>query len=150
MVVDFAWTNSPAYRVAYVVRVGPWREDNLRPEFEELLKWARRQKVRTGRWIFFERSRHRWEACLELRGPGRPDGRVRLKTLPAARAARVVFDPGRISSRIVYHGLLDWTRQQAKAGAIKRVAEAREIYPGDPWRSPTAWSHCEVQFLVKR
>ena len=36
MTVDFALTKSPSYRVASIVRVGPWKEDNLRSEFEAL------------------------------------------------------------------------------------------------------------------
>lgn len=150
MVVDFAWKNAPSYRVATIVRVGPWKEDNLRPEFQELVRWAAGQRVRTGKWIFFERSHHRWEACLEVSGRCREEGRVRLKTLPRARAASIVFDPEEVSSRIVYHALIDWTRQRKRDRTIKEVTEIREIYPGDPWKDATAWSRCEVQFLVRR
>ena len=147
--MDFAWKSTPRFRVASIVRVGPWVEDNLKPEFDELLRWARGQRLRTGRWIFFERSRHRWEACLEIRGRAQASGRVRLKTLPPARAATVVFDPDRVSSRVVYHGLLDWTRTQRRAGRIRGVSEIREVYPGNPWRDKRAWARCEVQFLVR-
>jgi hypothetical protein len=150
MVVDFAWKRTPSYRVATIVRVGPWREENLKPEFGELVKWAKRQQVRTGRWIFIERSHTRWEACLEVRGKCRAEGRIRLKTLPSERAASVVFDPDRVSSRIVYHGLIDWTRQRKRDGEIRRVSQIREVYPGDPWTNPRAWAQCDVQFLVQR
>ncbi|HZY69376.1 MAG TPA: GyrI-like domain-containing protein [Thermoplasmata archaeon] len=150
MTVDFSWKNAPSYRVAAIVRVGPWKEDNLRPEFGELSRWAARQGLRTGRWIFFERNHHRWEACLEVKGRGREEGRIRLKTLPPARAASILFDPEQVSSRIVYHGLIDWTRQRKRDGTIKAVTQIREIYPGDPWKDPKAWSRCEVQFLVRR
>lgn len=150
MVVDFAWRDAPSYRVASVVRIGPWKEDNLRPEFSELVRWAKRQHVWTGKWIFFERDSHRWEACLEISGRPSPEGRIRLKTLPPARAASIVFDPDLVSSRLVYHGLLDWTRQRKKDGEIQGVTQIREIYSGNPWSDKRAWSRCEVQFLVRR
>lgn len=150
MTVDFAWRECPSYGVASIVRVGPWREDNLRSEFQELVRWARAQGVRTGAWLFLERGHHRWEACLEVRGRCRAEGRLELKTLPAARAATVRFDPERVASRVVYHGLREWTREQRRAGAMLGVAGVREVYPGDPWNDPRAWSSCEVQFLVRR
>ena len=62
MVVDFALGKAPRYRVGSITRVGPWKEDNLRTEFGELTRWARRQGLRTGRRNFVERGRHRWEA----------------------------------------------------------------------------------------
>jgi hypothetical protein len=150
MVVDFVLKRVPSYRVASIVRVGSWKEDNLRPEFRELVRWARKQGVRTGRWIFFERDHDRWEACLEIRGPARAEGRIRLKTLPATDAAAVVFDPDEISSRVVYHGLSDWTRWRKKTKEIRSVTAVREVYSGDPWRDAKAWAGCEVQFLVRK
>ena len=150
MTVDFAWKECPAYRVASIVRVGPWREDNLRTEFRELVRWAERQGVRTTRWIFLERGHHRWEACLEVVGPAKAEGRIRLRTLRRSRVAAVVFDPDRLSSRIVYHALNDWTRELRRSGAIKAVTATREVYASDPWRDPAAWSRCEVQYLVRR
>jgi hypothetical protein len=150
MTVEFKLKRAPGYRVASIVRVGPWMEDNLRTEFGELARWAKRQKVRTGRWIFFERDRNRWEACLEVKGPVRPEGRIRLKSLPPTWAASVTFDPDVISSRIVYHGLADWTRQRRRDGHIRTVTAVRELYPGDPWGDPAAWAQCEVQFLVTK
>jgi hypothetical protein len=149
MIVDFAWKRARRLRVASIVRVGPWKEDNLRTEFGELVAWARQQKVRTGRWIFLERDRHRWEACLEIHREAPPSGRIRVKTLPASRVAAVVFDPDRVSSRIVYHALNDWTRARRKAGEIRTVHTVREVYEGDPWKDPGAWARCEVQFLVR-
>lgn len=149
MVVDFALGKAPRYRVGSITRVGPWKEDNLRTEFGELTRWARRQGLRTGRWIFVERGRHRWEACLEVRGHAHEEGRIRLKTLSAARIARIVFDPDAVSSRIVYHGLIDWTRARRRAGEIRAVTGVREVYSGDPWRDSVAWKRCEVQFVVR-
>jgi hypothetical protein len=149
MVVDFVLKRAPSFRVASIVRVGPWREDNLRTEFGELVRWAKRQKVHTGRWIFVERDHHRWEACLELKGTARPEGRIRLKTLPATPVASVVFDPDQISSGVVYHGLNDWTRSRRRDRKIRAVTGIREIYPADPWEDRVAWANCEVQFTVR-
>lgn len=150
MLVDFVLKRAPAYRVASIVRVGPWKEDNLRTEFLELAHWAKRQKVRTGHWIFFERRSDRWEACLEFRGRATAEGRVRLKTLPACWVATVTFDPDRISSRVVYHGLRDWTRHRRRDGTVRSVTAVREVYADDPWSNRRAWSNCEVQFLVSK
>ena len=150
MVVDFAWKQARRYRVASIVRVGPWKEDNLHAEFRELVKWAARQKVRTGSWIFCHRRDDRWEACLELKGEARPEGRIRLKTLPREHVAWLAFDPDALASRIVYHALSDWTRHARAEGEIKKVASVREVYSGDPWSDGKAWKNCEVQFLVHK
>jgi DNA gyrase inhibitor GyrI len=150
MTVDFALTRTPNYRVASIVRVGPWKEDNLRSEFEELEAWAERQKVKTGAYLFLERGRHRWEACLAYKGRASAEGRIRLKTIPPADVAKVVFDPDEVSSRLVYHGLSDWTRWRKKDGQIRSVEWPREVYPGNPWKDPRAWARCEVQFVVRR
>ncbi len=150
MVVDFVLTRAPSYRVASIVRVGPWKDDNLRSEFEELEQWAKRQGVKTGSYLFLERGHHRWEACLEYKGRASPEGRVRLKTLPREHVARVAFDPDQISSRIVYHGLSDWVRWRKKYGEIRSVEWPREVYPGNPWKDKAAWARCEVQFVVRK
>jgi DNA gyrase inhibitor GyrI len=150
MVVDFSIKRAPSFRVASIVRVGPWKEDNLRTEFGELVRWAKRQGIRTRRWIFLERGNDRWEACLEFAGRAVPDGRIRLKTLPATSVASVTFDPDKISPRIVYHGLSDWTRWRKKDHTIKSVSSVREVYTGDPWKDRSAWAHCEVQFVVRK
>lgn len=152
MVVDFALKKAPSYRVASIVRIGPWKEDNLRTEFRALSRWAQKNRIRTGRWIFLDarRDHHRWEACLEIKGRARAGGRIRLKTLPATWVARVVFDPDVVSSRLVYHGLQDWTRWRRTHKEIRSVRAVREVYAGDPWKNRQAWAHCEVQFLARR
>jgi effector-binding domain-containing protein len=147
--VDFVLKRVASVKVASIVRVGPWFEENLRAEFRELVRWAARQNVRCGRWIFFHRGGHRWEACLEYFGEAAADGRIHLKTLPAGRVASVIFDPDALSSRVVYHGLHDWTRERRKDGQIRSVGGSRELYSGDPWSDRSAWSRCEVQFLVR-
>ena len=148
--VDFELKKAPAYRVASIVRIGPWREDNLRTEFTELVRWARRQRVGTGKWIFVHRGDLRWEACLEIHGNPSPEGRIRLKTLPTTWVAAVTFNPDALSSRIVYHGLHDWTRARRRDGTIRSVSGAREIYRGNPWTDKDAWAHCRVEFPVRR
>jgi effector-binding domain-containing protein len=152
MSVDFSLKKVPSYRVASIVRIGTWKEDNLRTEFKELTRWAQRNGIRTGRWFFLDtRPNHRrWEACLEIRGKATPEGRIRLKTLPASWVARVVFDPDVVSSRLVYHGLNDWTKWRRIYKEIRSVASVREVYTGDPWKDKRAWAHCEVQFLVRK
>jgi hypothetical protein len=152
MFVDFALKKAPSYRVATIVRIGAWKEDNLRAEFQELGRWARKQKIRTGRWIFVDahRNHRRWEACLEITGKPRAEGRIRLKTLPASWVARVVFDPDLVSSRLVYHGLADWTRWRRTYKEIRSVTSVREIYSRNPWKDKKAWRNCEVQFLVRK
>lgn len=149
-VVNFALEKAPAYRVASIVRVGPWKEENLRTEFGELTRWAERRGVRTGHWIFRDRGHDVWEACLEIAGAAAPEGRIRLKTLAATWVARVTFDPDVVSSRVVYHGLNDWTRVHRRRGELRSIGDVREVYEGSPWSEPKAWSHCRVEFLVRR
>src|SRR3989442_15321964 len=117
MVVDFEVTRSPSYTVASILKVGPYREDNLRSEFGELVSWAKQHRLRTGKWIMYEHdgpnsrrpgNQRRWEACLEIRGKAQAEGRIRIKELPAQTVAHVVFNPNVVSSRIIYHGLGDW------------------------------------------
>ena len=151
-ITDFELARYPAVRVASIVRFGPWKEDHLRPEFRELVRWAQRHRIRTGRWIFLHSrsNQHRWEACLEIRGRASAEGRIRIKTLPATWIARVIFDPDTISSRLVYHGLHDWTKWRRIYHEIRSVSAVREVFAADPWKDARAWHHCDVQFLVRR
>lgn len=159
MVVDFEFKREPAYTVAAIRYVGPFRENHLDKEFKELVSWAKRAKVRTGKWIFRELdgpnsrrpdNKRRWEAALEIRGKARGQGRIRIKKIPATTVARVVFDPEKVSPRLVYHGLSDWLRWRNKDKVIKGIGPTREVYAGDPWTNAQAWSLAEVQFLVRR
>jgi hypothetical protein len=152
MFVDFSLKRAPSFRVGSIVRIGEWKEDNLRAEFRELTRWAAKNGIRTGRWIFVDaRPDHRrWEACLEIKGPAEGEGRIRLRSLPATWVASVVFDPGLVSSRLVYHGLMDWTRWRRRYKEIRSVRSVREIYADNPWRNKMAWARCEVQFLVRK
>ncbi len=151
MTVDFTWKKVPALHVASIVRKGPWNENILRPEFRQLVKWARSNKLRDGRWIFrFGPDERRWEACLEIRGKAKPEKPIRLRVLPAATVASVTFDPEEISPRVIYHGLNDWLKWRKKDGEIKSVGASREVYPGDPWTDKRAAAHTEIQFTVRK
>ena len=150
MPVDFELTRSPSYRVAAIARTGPWKEGLLRAEFRELTAWAKKQGVRTGRWIFRHPGDDRWEACLEFRGRATPTGRIRVKTLPSTYVARCVFDPDAVADRVIYHGLSDWTRWRKRQREIRAVGGSREVYSGDPWSDAKAWAQCEVQFIVRK
>ncbi len=148
--VDFAWGNSPRLRVAAIAWKGPWSERRVRAQFERIARWTREHGVRTGRWILGGPGGGSWEVAIELRGPARGSSGVRTKTLPAARVARVVFDPEVVSPRVVYHGLRDWLRGQRRDGTIRSVGSSREVYAGSPWRDARAWARTEVQFVVRR
>jgi len=148
--VDFAYARSPAIRVASIAWSGPWNEKKIRAQFEKIDAWARRVRVRTGRWIFREPGDRRWEAAIELRGAARPSGAIRRKTLAAATVARVRFDPDAVSPRVVYHGLNDWLRWQKKEKKVRSVGASREVYEGNPWKDPKVWARTEVQYVVRK
>ncbi len=149
MTVDFAWGKSPALRVAAIAWSGPWNEKKIRAQFEVIQRWARERHLRTGRWIFREPGDRRWEVAIELKGRARGAGPIRLRTLPAAKFARVVFDPEELSPRVVYHGLSDYLRSRRREREIRAVISSREVYSGNPWTDPKAWARTEVQFLVR-
>ncbi|MFZ1024564.1 MAG: GyrI-like domain-containing protein [Thermoplasmata archaeon] len=150
MTVDFAFKRSPKYQVATLRWKGPWNEKQIRAKFDTLVSWAKRNHLRVGHWIFREPGNRTWEVCIEIKRRATPTRGIRLKTLAAATVARVVFDPDQVSPRVVYHGLNDWTRARRRDKEIKGVTSAREIYPGDPWRSPAAWKATEIQFVVRK
>jgi len=150
MTVDFAWGTSPSWRVAAIAWKGPWNEKKIRQQFERLERWARERGVRTGQWIFREPGTRSWEVAIELKGRARGSAGVRTKIYPAAKVARVVFDPEQVSPRLVYHGLSDWLRWQRKEKEIRAVVSSREVYRGNPWKDPKAWAHTEVQFVVRK
>ncbi len=150
MTVDFSYKRAPSYRVATLTRHGGWDEKKLRGQFQTLVQWAKKQHLRTGRWLFFEPNMKTFIAALEINGKAKGSGRIRLRTIPAASVASVTFNPDEVSSRIVYHGLSDWLRWQKKQKEIQRVLSAREVYSGDPWSGPKVWAHTEIQFVVKK
>jgi len=149
MTVDFVLKKSPALRVAAIRWKVPYRESEIRKRFAEVEKWARQHRARTGRWVFREPGSDTWDVAIEVRGPARSEGRVRLHTIPACTVGSVTFDPEVVSPRVVYHGLSDWLRWRKKEKKVGSVRSTRELYLGDPWKDPKAWSHTEVQFVVR-
>ncbi len=150
MTVDFAWGRSPRLRLASIRWKGPWSDRKIQAQFERVERWASQQKVRTGRWVFREFDEDTWEVGIELKGTARASRPVRVRTLPAAGIARVVFDPDEVSPRVVYHGLVDWLRTQRREHTIRSVLSSREVYAGNPWRDARAWRRTEVQFVVRK
>jgi DNA gyrase inhibitor GyrI len=150
MTVDFGLVKSPRLRVATIAWSGPWNEAKIRAQFRRVERWARAQRVRTGRWVFREPGERRWAAGIELLGKAKGSGGIRVRTLPAVTVARVVFDPEAVAPRLVYHGLSDWLRWRRRDKTIRAVVSTREIYPGDPWTDRKAWARTEVQFVVRK
>jgi DNA gyrase inhibitor GyrI len=153
MVVDFVIKRAPKYRVASVRFTGPYKERRIRSEWASLARWTESKGLRTGKWFFSEEGsgpRYRFEVAIEVRGHTKSDGKVRIKTLPASPIASVTFDPNVVSPNVVYHGLDDWLRWLKKNKKIRRARNWREVYDGNPWTNPRAWSRAEIQALVTR
>ncbi len=154
MVVDFVVKRTPAYIVASIKRIGPWRNDMWRKELSQLEKWAKKKKLRTGKYLLYELdgvgNRRRWETCIEIKGRARSEGRVKVKKLSAGTVVSVRFNPEKVSPRLVYHGLGDWVKWRLKDKTFKKVGASREVYSGNPWKKPWAWARTEIQMLVKR
>jgi effector-binding domain-containing protein len=149
MTVDFVLKKTTSLRLATIRWTGPYSEATIRKRFAEVEKWARAHKVRTGRWVFREPGARQWDVGIEVRGPARSQGRVKVRTLPPATVASVTFDPEVVSPRVVYHGLSDWLRWRRKEKKVRSVLSSREVYPRDPWKNAQAWAKTEVQFVVR-
>jgi DNA gyrase inhibitor GyrI len=149
MVVDFAFKRTPKYRVAYLAWKGPWKDATIRRNFEKVAQWAKARGYSPGLWIFREPGSRRWETGVVVSGKAKSDGKIRIRTLPAARVASVEFDPEVISPAVVYHGLTDWLRWRKKDHKIRRVVSYREVYRGNPWKDKAAYAHTNVQFVVR-
>jgi effector-binding domain-containing protein len=150
MTVDFRFKRAPSYRVATLSRKGAWDEKKLQGQFKTLVAWAKKSHLRTGHWLFFEPNMKTFIAAVEVKGKARGSGPIRLRTIPAATVASVVFNPDDVSPRVVYHGLTDWLRWQKKEKEIKRTLAYREVYTGDPWSGPKVWAQTEIQVVVKK
>lgn len=150
MTVDFVLKKSPAIRLAAIRWKGSYREREIQRRFQEVEKWAKVHRLRTGRWVFREPGSNLWDVGIEVRGVARSEGRVKVRKLPAATVASVTFDPDVVSPRVVYHGLSDWLRWQRKEKEIRSVLSYREVYSGNPWKDPRAWSKTEVQIVVRK
>ena len=155
MPVDLKVKRAPSYTVASMMRVGPYSGNMLRSEFTQLVKWAKRRRVRTGRWILFfidepggrrPLNKLRSEACLQIKGRAVSEGKIRVKKLPAHKVASVTFNPNIISPRLVYSGLYGWLRY----AGYKDAGLSREVYEGNPWTNTRAWANTEVQVPIKR
>jgi DNA gyrase inhibitor GyrI len=168
MTIDIVVKREKKHSVISKIHVGPYTGENmLRKEFGDLVKWAKKRKVKTGKWIFLELdgpevpgSRRRWEACLEV--PGSTTKKIKLelehegdrsgiaaKVLPAIKVAAVKFDPDVVSSRLIYHGLECWLEWRKKYRELEEAGPTREIYTGNPWTDSKAWANLEVQVPVK-
>jgi hypothetical protein len=160
--VDIVVKKDKAHDVIVKGKVGPYSgENNLRPEFRILVGWARKNKVKTGKWLFREldgpetaSSKRRWEACLEVpRSAAKKiqseDG-ISFKRLAPQLVASVTFDPDKFSGRLVYHGLECWLDWRTKFRELKEAGPTREIYLDNPWTSAKAWANTEVQVPVSK
>lgn len=150
MVVDFRLKRVSAVRVATLSWKGPWSERKIRSQFDRVAAWAKRHRLRTGRWIFREPAHRTWEVGIEIRGPARSDGTIRVRTHPASTVASIVFDPDVVSPAVVYHGVTDWLRWRKKDRTIRSVGTYREVYVADPWRVARAWARTEIQVVVRK
>ena len=88
----------------------------------------------------------RSEACLETKGRTRTEGRVKVKKIPAQKAASVTFDPDQVSAELIYAGIYGWLR----FAGYKDIGPSRELYEGNPWTSTRAWSRAEVQVPIRK
>jgi effector-binding domain-containing protein len=152
--VDFKLKVAPSYKVAYIMRIGPYSGSNMwRAEFNQLVKWAKRRKLRTGRWIVYfidewgkrPESKRRSVACLEIKDKAEPEGKIKVMKLPKQRIVSVIFNPDQISSRVIYHGIEGWLQYRP----FKESGPSREVYTGSPWTDRRAWANAEVQVPIK-
>src|SRR5208283_2044013 len=155
---DIVVKRTPSYQVACLAKIGAEGRDPLRREFYELTSWAKKQKIKTGMWIFCfyeggssrrrDPSKYRFEACLEIKGKAKPEGKIKVKTLPGLTVASVKFNPDHVSPRLVYNGEYGWLRENEDYK--ESASYSREVYFGNPLTNPCAWARTEVQVPVKK
>lgn len=155
MFVDIKVKTAPSYRVACITRLGPYSGQNMwRTEFNQLLRWARKKKLHTGKWIMYfidewgkkpERQR-RSVACIEITGRAEPEGKIKIMTIPRQKVASVTFNPDKVADRLVYHGIEGWLQYRP----FREAGPSREVYSGSPWTNRRAWANAEVQVPIKR
>ena len=155
MKVEFKVKTAPSYKVAYILHIGPYTNQNMwRPEFNELAKWAKKRKLRTGKWImgFLDKwnekteKRRRSVACIEIKGRAKAEGKIKIMKIPKQKVVSVIFDPDKVSADVVYYGLEAWLEYCP----YKQAARSKELYDDNPWTNPRAWANCEVQVPLKR
>jgi hypothetical protein len=149
MTVDFRFQRAPTYRLATIRWKGPWSDAKIHAQFRKIVGWAKKEGLRTGRWVFTEPAERTWEVGLEVTAAKHAGRGIRLKTLPAARVATSEFDPDVVAARVVYHGLSDWLRWRKKEREIASVGMYREVYRGDPWTDRRAASHVRIEIVVR-
>ncbi len=156
MAVDIKVKNTPSYRVASLERKGSEGTEPLRREFQVLEKWAKKSKVKTGRYFchFYESGRtpamYRFEACLEIRGKTpKPEGKIKIKELPKLTVASVKFNPEKVSPRLVYNGVYGWLKENDE-GYTQGGPFSREVYLGNPWTNSWVWTRAEIQVPAKK
>ena len=155
MVVDIKVRQAPSYTVACLIHYGPHGPNMFRTEFDQLAKWAKKNKLETGKWIMRwldeygskPASKVRSEACLEIKGKTRTEGKVTIKKFPKHTVLSVTFDPEKVSPRLVYSGLYGWLRSSDFEATD---SPPREVYSGNPWMNASAWANAEVQVPVKK
>jgi DNA gyrase inhibitor GyrI len=155
LIVDIRVKKVPSYVVASLIHYGPHGPNMFRPEFDRLVKWAKKNKLRTGKWIMRwldepegkPASKVRSEACLEIRGKAKLEGKIKIKKLAKHTVASVVFDPEKVSPRLVYSGIYGWLRYSDFEATR---SPAREVYSGNPWTNSKAWTNAEVQVPIKK
>ena len=155
MVVDIKVKQVPGCTVASLIHFGPHGPNLFRAEFDHLVKWAKKNKLRTGKWIMRWldepegklASKVRSEACLEIKGKARLEGKIKIKKLSKHTVASVVFNPEKVSSRLVYSGIYGWLRYSDFQATR---SPAREVYAANPWTNSRAWANAEVQVPIKR
>lgn len=150
MTVDFEFKKSPRRRLMTRTWTGPWSDKRIRTEFERVAKWAKDHRIQTGKWVFTEPRERQWRVGVEVKGKVKSAGTMRLKTLPSGSVASITFDPDVVSPRVVYHGLTDWLRWRKKDQSIRSAGAYREIYGGNPWSDPKAWSKTTVEVVVRK
>jgi effector-binding domain-containing protein len=123
-------------------------------EFRELMKWAKKRKVRTGKWIMYfvdewgkrPEKQRRSVACVEVIGKAQPEGKIKIMILPRQKVASVTFNPDQVADRLIYHGIEGWLQYRP----LRQAAPSREVYVGSPWTNRKAWANAEVQVPVRK
>lgn len=155
MTVDIKIKNVPSLTVASLIHYGPHGPNMFRSEFDQLVKWSKKNKVRTGKWIMRwlddpgskPAKRTRSEACLEIKGKAKMEGKIMIKRFPKHTVLSVTFDPEKVSPRLVYSGVYGWLRYSDYEATD---SAPREVYTGNPWTNARVWANAEVQVPVKR
>jgi hypothetical protein len=148
MVPRFSFRSVPGFKVISVRWRGPHDDKRIRSEFERLAQWARTRDLRTGRWIFQEPGRRRWEVSLEVKGRTKGSGPVRVRTVSPSRVLRVTFDPEKVDMDALWKAAVGRIRHLRQRGTVGRAGVYREVYRGNPWTSPRAWARTNAQIIL--